>query len=86
MVPWTLQLAFWAQGSYFGRSSCHFAQRVRTFGVPAAILSEGFVPWALQPAILSKGFGLLALQEGRGALQLPFGAEGSYFRRFSLPF
>ena len=42
-------------------------QRVRTFGAPSVILSEGFALGTLQPAILGKGFALLALlwDEGR---------------------
>ena len=47
-VPWVLQLAFWAQDSYFGRSSYHFEQWVRTFAASAAILSKGFELWARQ--------------------------------------
>ena len=56
---WALELPFRAKGSYFWRSSCHFEQRVRTLGAPVAILS--------------KGFGLLALQEGRGNRKHPLG-------------
>ena len=45
---WALQLPFSAKGSHFGRSSCHFQQRVRTFCAPAATLSKGFELWVLQ--------------------------------------
>ena len=50
------RLAFWAKGSDFGRFGLHFEQRVQTLGAAARILSQGFTPLALQPAILGKGF------------------------------